>query len=313
MVVGLDFGSNSLQMTSLDASGFKSRKYLIQTARGLKRSGQIGQIAIDKIYTALDELLLLGVDLPRARAVATAAFRQAKNANALVQDLYDKYGLRLKIISPKEEARLTQKALRYARNKLGFLEDFYFCDLGGASMELGINEYSISLNCGILSMYEQSIMGKYGLKKLLATNKNLQKNTKDFSNFSSCLQPSFGRLKQVLRPFLAKTRFLQNAPYLVLNSGTPCVLAAYKMGICKDEYEPFMINGSFLEASEMLSLGLELYHDKKIDSFLGANKKEYILVGAYILASLKKRAQVFDSGVCGGLCLDEKQASFKND
>lgn len=313
MIIGLDFGSNTLRAVRMldDGRVDKRAEFIIQTARGLKQSKLISLEAKLALKNALNELIKMGFELKNALAVGTAVYRIAKNANELVKELESEYGFSLKVIDAKSEARLSQLALAYELKKLGINESFYFCDLGGASMELGFKKSFISLHCGIITMHESCMQGVQNKAFLKLANRSFKgggglkkgafKKEKPYLN--EIFKKSFKSLKFALRNDLKKAReFSKKAKFIVMNSGTPSVLNAYKKGIFYKDYEP--VTGlNFFKSKEFIPLVLKLLKDKDRASFIGPNKKEYLLVGAFILKGLKKDALVVDSGICEGLCV----------
>lgn len=336
MFLGLDFGSNTLRVVAMseDGSVHFRKEFIVKTARGLKKTGEISHEAKENIRTALRSIQAQGFSLINAAAVGTAVYRLAKNAKDFVDEIKEEFKLDLKIISPFEEARLSKLALRYERQKLGYKADFYFCDLGGASMEIGYKNTFKSLHCGIISMYEKSrlgikskrilslleagfkLKGKGGMKK--GRNWHMGKKVASkkrgyaYAYLPVKLRPGFKGLKISLRNHLKIARkFLEKTDVLVVNSGTPALLSAYKMGIYYANYQPSLVNGQSFKNAEFLPLILKLLKDKNRNKYLGKNSLKYLLVGAFILASLGKDAQIIDSGISEGLCV-QALALFQN-
>lgn len=136
----IDIGSNSLLLTVVDDRGavVHDEARVVGLGRGL---GDRGLFAPDRMAAAeavLADYLNIarthGVEPWAIRAVATSAARRAMNAQTWVARVQRQLGLRVRIISGDEEARLTW---------LGALRDLQLpagpvlvVDLGGGSTEL---------------------------------------------------------------------------------------------------------------------------------------------------------------------------------
>ena len=81
---------------------------VVRLGEGLAQTGRLSQAAMDRALTALqvcaDKLRRRNVHL--ARSVATEACRRAENGFDFIERVHAETGIRLDIISAKEEARL---------------------------------------------------------------------------------------------------------------------------------------------------------------------------------------------------------------
>ncbi|MFT3967980.1 MAG: Ppx/GppA phosphatase family protein, partial [Sphingobium sp.] len=109
---------------------------IVRLGEGLAATGRLSEAAIDRAISALSvcaaKLRRRRVTL--ARSVATEACRRAANGNDFVARVYDETGIKLDIISAREEARL---AVLGSHNLLEAGEGpAMIFDIGGGSTEL---------------------------------------------------------------------------------------------------------------------------------------------------------------------------------
>ena len=177
-MLGIDLGSNTLRYCVLDENLklLKEGEFIIGAAKGLESSGLIGDEAILKLKNALSKMKEQGLELENARAVATAAFRKAKNTDEIFKNLKNEFGVNFKLISASDEARLSILGMNHVLKSLKFqsLEKAY-CDLGGASCELSFKELSKSFDFGIISFYEGAKSFKLRALKSFDFSKMLEK------------------------------------------------------------------------------------------------------------------------------------------
>jgi exopolyphosphatase/guanosine-5'-triphosphate,3'-diphosphate pyrophosphatase len=110
----LDLGTNNcrLLIASPTARGFRvieAFSRIVRLGDGLSRTGMLDNAAMDRALAALkicaDRINKRGV--PHVRAVATQACRSAANGGDFLARVEAETGLRLRIITPQEEARLS--------------------------------------------------------------------------------------------------------------------------------------------------------------------------------------------------------------
>ena len=77
-------------------------------------------------------------EVERFRAVATSAMREAPNRHALIQEIQERTGITLEVISGSEEARLIQVGTSLDVNAAR--GSVLFIDIGGGSCELSVRE-----------------------------------------------------------------------------------------------------------------------------------------------------------------------------
>ena len=111
---------------------------IVRLGEGLSHTGRLDAAAMDRAYDALalcaERVVRKGLDADRLTAVATQACRQAENGAAFVERVRLGTGLRLRIIDPAEEARLSVEGCLNLFDPRA--EAVLVIDVGGGSTEL---------------------------------------------------------------------------------------------------------------------------------------------------------------------------------
>jgi exopolyphosphatase/guanosine-5'-triphosphate,3'-diphosphate pyrophosphatase len=156
----IDIGSNSVRLVVYHDLGrvpvtMFNEKVMAGLGRGLATSGSLGKGAMETAVAALARFRLLAdaMQLGSLQVVATAAVREASNADAFIARVRAECGLDIETISGAEEARGAAlgviSGIPMANGVVG--------DLGGGSLELvrvqgGETHAQISLPIGALRM-----------------------------------------------------------------------------------------------------------------------------------------------------------------
>ena len=139
----LDLGTNNCRLLIARPSrdGFRvidSFSRIVRLGEGLSRTGRLDAAAMDRAYDALalcaERVVRRGVDSARLTAVATQACRAAENGAEFIDRVRRGTGLRLRIIDPAEEARLSVEGCLNLFDPKA--EAVLVIDVGGGSTEL---------------------------------------------------------------------------------------------------------------------------------------------------------------------------------
>lgn len=139
----LDLGTNNcrLLIARPARAGFRvvdSFSRIVRLGEGLSRTGRLDEAAMDRAYDALalcaERVVRRGVDSVRLNAVATQACRQAENGQEFIDRVRRGTGLKLRIIDPAEEARLSVEGCINLFDPGA--EAVLVIDVGGGSTEL---------------------------------------------------------------------------------------------------------------------------------------------------------------------------------
>jgi len=138
----LDLGTNNCRLliaTPQGAGGFRvveAYSRIVRLGEGLSQSGRLSDAAMDRAMAALKVSAekLRRRRVLRLRAIATQACRMAENGPAFIEQVLQETGLRLQIIPPQEEARLSVAGCLNLIDRS--LDAALVVDVGGGSTEL---------------------------------------------------------------------------------------------------------------------------------------------------------------------------------
>jgi exopolyphosphatase/guanosine-5'-triphosphate,3'-diphosphate pyrophosphatase len=294
-MIAIDLGSNTIRIVKWDCKkNEKVAEYekIIKTADNLVNTKEISKEAVERIIEAINEAKeKIGFD-DEIAAVATAAFRMAKNADEVIKEIKEKTGIEFRIISPDEEARYVTLAVENCLEKCGYdARNFFLVDIGGGSTELILkhkNEIvSKSYKVGIVTL-TQKYKTPEAIK--LAVKKEVAK-FKDFVDFV------FNAYKK--------------PKIFTASSGTPTTIAALKLGMNYKTYDPKRINGTIVTPEDLdywmdKLLKMEM---KKREELVGVGRGDLIVSGIMIFKEIFKITKykeciVCDDGVREGVAIE---------
>jgi exopolyphosphatase/guanosine-5'-triphosphate,3'-diphosphate pyrophosphatase len=296
-MIAIDLGSNTIRFIEYDGLSWgKSYEKVVRAAEGLQATGMIGENALVRILEAIDEAKQsLDFSNHEVVAVTTAALRMANNGTDIISKIHASTGILFTIIDGAREAQLTLLAVQ---NRLRILnidsDSFVLSDIGGGSTELVYCEdrkvTSESFSIGIVTMSEQADDSTQ-LRLLLA----------DFEN--------------KVRLFCSSLGVRAHSTRLILTSGTPTTIAAYRMGMNYLNYDSHKINGSILTLSDCRQTYTELMSmDESMRTlYVGVGREQVISTGILMVESLFNGANVqeaiiIDDGLREGVALDYWEA-----
>ncbi|WP_103639463.1 disulfide bond formation protein DsbA [Campylobacter concisus] len=265
MVIAIDLGSNTFRVALIknEQNGFTNEQIyekIVGAARGLNESGKIGLEAKNRLFEAIAEAKSK-FDFAKFKcvAVATEAFRVASNSEEIFSEIREKFGINFHIIDGQAEAKLTFLGVQNALRKLGINDKFSIIDIGGASSEIGEDGKFISFKFGIITFYER-------FKTLDLMQENAKIYTKEAREFLTSLD---NRL-------------------IVLTSGVPTTIAALKLGLNYESYDPKKVSGYELKNDDLVRFINELLKmdDKSADVAVGRSRKYPLIAGTLLLKEL---------------------------
>lgn len=155
----MDIGSNSVRLRVFDCGVIAfDEKITSRLAEGSKKTGLITEEAEKRTLSAAATLALragvvCGVETGSVMAFATAAVRNSLNGERFISELFERTGIKARVLSGEEEAEI---------GLLGALDggDGTLLDVGGGSSELAVKiggkvEYSYSLGYGAVNLYDE--------------------------------------------------------------------------------------------------------------------------------------------------------------
>ncbi|WP_257905843.1 Ppx/GppA family phosphatase [Campylobacter lari] len=316
-MLGIDMGSNTLRAVLMDENfnKLKSEEFIIGAAKNMQND-IISDEAIERIFSALKILKEKNYDLNQAKAVATAAFRKAKNTEFIFEKIQKEFKLDVKLIDAKTEAKLSILGMQERLKALKlFRKDLNYCDLGGASCEISNEKFSKSYDFGIISFYERMHFKAIKPSAYVRFFKKYPQNLARIKDekLKIHLSPYPAHLKQLaLKAFNLSKNIKLKGNFFILNSGVPTTLCAYKQNIKYKDYLEESVNGKILKRKDFFDFALKIWNleQEKAKIYLGENRKKYLIAGSMILFALfnKQKLIVIDDGVREGVCI----AHFKN-
>ena len=191
----IDLGSNNCRLSIVDLENETKRDILrfskvLNLAKNLTYNNEFTDEKISSVIKLFKTFAkkMKEFNVSNYRCVATHAFREAINAPMLIERIYKDTGIKVEIISTKEEARLCLKSNMVFRKKK---KDFdLVLDIGGGSTELVLmksltNNYNIedfefiSLPLGVINLSER--IEVFGLDHV---NSLLLKTISNFKNIN---------------------------------------------------------------------------------------------------------------------------------
>ena len=162
-LASIDLGSNStrLLIAEVNDQGLNvlTRMHIVtKMSEKIEQTGEISTEAFKRVNSALRNFkkLLIENDVDDVFVVGTAALRDAKNSDEIIQNIRKKYDFEVEVLSGHEEGITTSiGVLHFMENT----ENFLIIDIGGRSTEF-IYEFenkiiSKSLNLGVVTLSEK--------------------------------------------------------------------------------------------------------------------------------------------------------------
>ena len=135
----IDIGSFSIRLVVYDSISVASRtlfneKVILNLGAVVKRKGKIDKKSEDLLLGILERFISISksVKIENLVILATSAIRNAKNKNYIVNKVFSKFGLKIKVLSGKEEGILSAFGTFYSHKNVNGIVG----DLGGGSLEL---------------------------------------------------------------------------------------------------------------------------------------------------------------------------------
>ena len=162
-LASIDLGSNSTRLLIVEVDDHRFnvliRKHVVtKMSENLEQTGVISTEAFKRVNSTLRNFkkLLIANDVDDVFVVGTAALRDAKNSDEIIENIRNKYDFEVEVLSGHEEGITTSiGVLHFMQNT----ENFLIIDIGGRSTEF-IYEFenkiiSKSLNLGVVTLSEK--------------------------------------------------------------------------------------------------------------------------------------------------------------
>ena len=139
-VAAIDCGSNSTRLLISNVENGRLENLLKQhevtkLSENLKKTNKIGDDSKKRFYKVLRKYLKIieNNNVEEVLCIGTAALRNSRNSDEIIDDVKSKFKLDLKIISGEEEGYLTGIGVQSSFENL---ENYLIVDIGGQSTEL---------------------------------------------------------------------------------------------------------------------------------------------------------------------------------
>lgn len=308
----LDLGTNNcrLLIATPAAGGFRvveAFSRIVRLGEGLSQSGRLSEAAMDRALAALKVSAekVRRRRVVRLRAIATQACRMAENGQAFIDRVAEETGLRLQIISPQEEARLSVAGCVNLLDRSA--EAALVVDVGGGSTELSWVDLKnapaagappvrawLSIPVGVVSLAERFPEGEVATESW-------------FREMVEAVKTEIGAFRRAdpLRPVFETDR-----AHLIGTSGAITSLAGLHLDLPR--YDRSRVDGIWMTRPEceaavarLLALNAK---ERASQPCIGPDRADLVLAGAAILQAVQElwpctRVRVADRGLREGILL----------
>ena len=276
-LAAIDVGSNSIHMivAQIDAGGGVTTLWRLKEMVGLGRisfpARRLSADAMDRAVATLGRFQQVARQrgCEKIVAVATSAVREAENGGDFIERVRNELGLRLRVVSGREEARLIYLGVRHATDLHG--GPHLLLDIGGGSVEFIVATETKPL------LLESRKLGSARM-----TAKYIKSDPVDARELAGLLR----HYRQELAPLCESIRAL-NPVKVIGCSGTLENLAAMCGSSGKTNGDGA---GGVIERAELESLTARLVEsrakDRAVMNGLDAKRQDQIIAGAVLVREL---------------------------
>jgi len=288
---------------------------IVRLGEGLSQTGRLSEEAMDRSMAALKVCAekVRRRKVLRVKAVATQACRGAENGSEFVQRVADETGLRLQIITPKEEAQLSVAGCMSLFDREA--EAALVVDVGGGSTELSWVDLQAG---GLDSKPRQFAAWRLPIKAWLSIPIGVVTLAERFPEGERADQAWFRSMVEAVKvqiaafPHAASLRetFAADRAHMVGTSGAITSLAGLHLGLPR--YDRNVVDGLWMQrvdceaaADRLLKLTAS---ERALEPCIGADRADLVLAGAAILQAVQElwpcsRVRVADRGLREGLLM----------
>lgn len=309
----LDLGTNNCRLliaTPTSAGGFRvveAFSRIVRLGEGLSQSGRLSEAAMERALAALrvSAEKVRRRRVVRLRAIATQACRMAENGPAFIERVAEETGLRLQIISPQEEAKLSVAGCLNLIDRSA--DAALVVDVGGGSTELSWVELKdapptgtppmrawLSLPIGVVTLAEQFPEGEHGTEGW----------------FREMVETVKGEIAAFRRADPLREVFDADRAHLIGTSGAITSLAGMHLNLAR--YDRARVDGIWMTRQECDAAAdrlLKLKPQERADQpCIGPDRADLVLAGAAILQAVQElwpcnRVRVADRGLREGILI----------
>jgi exopolyphosphatase/guanosine-5'-triphosphate,3'-diphosphate pyrophosphatase len=308
----LDLGTNNcrLLIATPHADGFRvveAYSRIVRLGEGLSQSGRLGDAAMERALAALrvSAEKIRRRKVVRLRAIATQACRMAENGAAFVEQVARETGLRLQVITPQEEARLSVAGCVTLLDRSQ--EAALVVDVGGGSTEISWLELKgvapgaaptmrawLSIPIGVVTLAERFPEGE----------------TATGPWFRAMVDTVKGEIAAFRRADSMKPVFAADRAHLIGTSGAITSLAGMHLDLPR--YDRNRVDGIWMSRQECEAAAGRLLAltpgQRAAQPCIGPDRADLVLAGAAILQAVQElwpcsRVRVADRGLREGILI----------
>ena len=314
----LDLGTNNCRLLIAlpTAHGFRivdAYSRIVRLGEGLSQTGRLAESAMERALGALsvcaDKILRRGAS--KVRAVATQACRSAANGPEFLERVRELTGLRLSIISPREEAQL---AVAGCLNLLDLeAEMALVLDVGGGSTELSwldLTEPGLDVPPRQLAHWRLPIKAWLSVPIGVVTLAERFPQGVAAGGFRDMVEAVKGEIAAFSKADAFREVFASGRAHLVGTSGAITSLAGLHLGLAR--YDRARVDGLWMTRTECQAVAERLagltVAERGAQPCIGPHRADLVHAGAAILQAVQEvwpceRVRVADRGLREGLLL----------
>ena len=316
----LDLGTNNcrLLVATPTARGFRivdAYSRIVRLGEGLSQTGRLSEDAMARAISALrvcaDKIQRRGV--VRVRAIATQACRSAENGAAFLEQVAAETGLRLSIITPREEAQLSVAGCLNLLDREA--DAALVLDVGGGSTELSwIDLKAPGLDVEPRRMAHWRLPIKAWLSVPMGVVTLAERHPEGEAGDRAWFRRMVEDVKAEIEPFPhaapMREAFDRGRAHLIGTSGAITSLAGLHLGLPR--YERNQVDGLWMTRAECDAVASRLASmtpaERAAQPCIGPDRADLVLAGAAILQAVQElwpceRVRVADRGLREGLLL----------
>ncbi|HEY5008810.1 MAG TPA: Ppx/GppA phosphatase family protein [Caulobacteraceae bacterium] len=314
LYAALDLGTNNCRLLIAERSpgGFRvvdAYSRIVRLGEGLSQTGRLQPAAMDRAVAALK---VCGERIRRrgqirVRAIATQACRAAQNGAEFLDRVERESGLRLEIITPKEEARLSVAGSVNLLDRTG--RAALVLDVGGGSTELSWLDLDGSKNIGggaqPIHAWLSIPIGVVTLAERFPETK-----TGDPAWFRAMVEAMKAPIAAFDSASGLRPVFDAGEAHLIGTSGAITSLAGLYLGLPR--YDRSKVDGLWLTRDDCEAMADRLLKlapaQRAAQPCIGPDRADLVLAGAAILQAVQElwpcaRVRVADRGLREGVLL----------
>ncbi|HEX4709886.1 Ppx/GppA phosphatase family protein [Phenylobacterium sp.] len=310
----LDLGTNNCRLliaTPQGAGGgfrvIEAYSRIVRLGEGLGQSGRLSEAAMERAMAALKVSAekLRRRRVLRLRAIATQACRMAENGPEFIDRVFDETGLRLQIIAPQEEARLSVAGCLNLIDRTA--DAALVVDVGGGSTELSWVDLRGAAPAGMppLRAWLSVPIGVVTLAERFPEGETATETW-----FRAMVDTMKGEIAAFRRADELREIFDADRAHLIGTSGAITSLAGLHLDLRR--YERSRVDGIWMTRNDCdIAAGRLLAitaRERAEQPCIGPDRADLVLAGAAILQAVQElwpcsRVRVADRGLREGILL----------